>query len=212
MDNEILITVVVPTRNRVETLKYCLKTLITQHDKNLQILVCDNSTNNKTEKLVSKLDHPITYIRTKSLLSMTENWNYAMEYVAGDYVIYIGDDDGMAVNGICNLRKVISESKELAFTWNTCEYQWPIDQNNAEVISESKATVGYKVLDLREKALNVMRNGGWVYYVLPGLYDSCLSYSIIEKIIKTNGKVLKQHNLICLVQCLFLTIQVNMFS
>lgn len=53
---------------------------------------------------------------------MTDNWNYAMEYVSGDYVIYIGDDDGMAVNGICNLRKVISESKKLAFTWNTCEY------------------------------------------------------------------------------------------
>jgi glycosyltransferase involved in cell wall biosynthesis len=191
MKKEFVITIVIPTRNRVETLSYCLKTIITQNDKNLQVLVCDNSTNNETQSLVSKLNYPITYIRTKSLLSMTENWNYAMKFVDGDYVIYIGDDDGIAVDGISNLRKVIKESNELAFTWNTCEYQWPIDEFNAKVISEFTATEGYEKYDLRRKARDVMCKGGWFYYELPGLYHSCIAYSIIDKIIKKNGSVFK---------------------
>jgi len=121
---------------------------------------------------------------------MTDNWNYAFDAVTGEYVIYIGDDDGLTVNGIKNLRNAIKRYPIGSYKWNTTEYQWPIDDIKAKVISKPQRGRGYKVYNLTKFAKFVMANGGWLYYKLPGVYHAAVKKSILDQIKRKNGGTL----------------------
>ena len=177
------ISIVVPTRNRIETLKHCLKTILHQDYKNIEILICDNSVNNLTENYVSKLsDQRIVYIRSSSPLSMTDNWNLAYKHITGDYVIYIGDDDGLVQGSIKKLVNLIIESPADAYKWQTTEYQWPIDEFPPMLISVAQNPVNPTKVDIKQHGREIMRLGGWQYYRLPGIYHAALSKKTLDSI------------------------------
>ncbi|MDC1263071.1 glycosyltransferase [Planktomarina temperata] len=201
MNNHLKISIVVPTRNRADTLEYCLHTILNQNDDNFEIVISDNSTDDLTKRLVDSFsDSRIIYTKSPALLSMTDNWNYAYQSVTGDYVIYIGDDDGLTVGGLASLRKAISANPAEAYKWNTTEYQWPIDTRDAEIVSLAKKIKTNKTINLHKYAAFVMRNGGWMYYRLPGVYHASIKKDVLDKIKAHNdGK-------------LFLTTQPDLFA
>jgi len=194
------ISIVIPTRNRVETLKYSLQTVLSQNDPSFEIIVSDNSTDELTYELIKQIsDDRIVYVRTPNLLSMTDNWNHAFNAVNGDYVLYIGDDDGICVNGLGYLRTAIDKYSASAYKWNTSEYQWPIDDQSPKIISLASNPPKPIEYNLRLHARLVMRCGGWFYYKLPGVYHAAVKKSVMDKIEKSNnGK-------------LFLTTQPDLF-
>ena len=80
-----------------------------------EVIICDNSPNDETYKIVNLIsDDRVVYVRTPTLLSMTENWNYAFQYVSGNFTMYIGDDDGIFQPGFMNLIEKIRENNFLA--------------------------------------------------------------------------------------------------
>ena len=201
MNSSIKISIVIPTRNRPETLLYSLQTVLAQRDPNFEIVVSDNSDDNVTCSLINQLaDHRIVYVKTPTLLSMTDNWNHAFKAVSGDYVLYIGDDDGLCVDGLLNLRNAIDEFSACAYKWNTTEYQWPIDGHPAKVISFASNPSKNKTYNLKFHAEIVMRCGGWFYYKLPGVYHAAIKKSVLDSVERhNNGK-------------LFLTTQPDLFT
>ena len=100
-NSQVLITVVIPTRERALTLKHTLLTVLNQNTNNYQILICDNDSKDETYKVVNSfVDQRLTYINTKRRLSMCDNWDFALNYVKGEFVIFIGDDDALMPNAI----------------------------------------------------------------------------------------------------------------
>lgn len=201
MDKHFKISIVVPTRNRADTLEYCIQTILSQNDQYFEIVIADNSTDDLTKRLVDMIsDSRIIYTKSPQQLSMTDNWNFAYESVTGDYVIYIGDDDGLTVGGLACLREVIRSNPAEAYKWNLAEYQWPIDDRPAEIISIPAKVKTNKTINLRRFAAFVMKNGGWLYYRLPGVYHACIKKDVLDKIKAHNdGK-------------LFLTTQPDLFT
>ena len=195
------ISIVIPTRNRPETLLYSLQSVLAQRDPNFEIVVSDNSSDDLTFSLINQLaDHRIIYVKTPSLLSMTDNWNHAYKAVSGDYVLYIGDDDGLCVDGLITLRNAIDKFSACAYKWNTTEYQWPIDDHPAKVISFASNPSKNKKYNLKFHAGIVMRCGGWFYYKLPGVYHSAIKKSVLDSIQSHNNGLL------------FLTTQPDLFT
>jgi glycosyltransferase involved in cell wall biosynthesis len=87
-------SVLLPTRNRLEYLKFAIASVIQQDYENWEIIVSDNNSTDDNEGYVRSLrDSRIKYFRTHSSVSVTENWNNALEKSSGDYVIMLGDDD-----------------------------------------------------------------------------------------------------------------------
>jgi hypothetical protein len=69
-------TVIVPTRERSETLRHTLATIVGQDYADLEILVSDNASEDETQDDVASFRDPrIRSIRTPRRLSMSRNWS-----------------------------------------------------------------------------------------------------------------------------------------
>lgn len=118
-------TVIIPTRERVDTLQWSLKTCTTQNYDNFEIIVSDNFSQDETRRLVeSDPDSRIRYINTGKRVSMTSNYEFALSHVTGDYVCIIGDDDGLMPNALNELNELLSNNYIEAISWKKPFYFW----------------------------------------------------------------------------------------
>jgi glycosyltransferase involved in cell wall biosynthesis len=120
-------SIVIPTRERAETLKYCLKTCIKQKEfENYEIVVSDNNSSPATKQVVDDLySDKIRYYSTGKTLAMHENFEFALSKAKGEYVIFLGDDDGMLLNGLNSLDQIIKKTNYKAIAWDWILYYWP---------------------------------------------------------------------------------------
>jgi glycosyltransferase involved in cell wall biosynthesis len=120
------LSIVVPTRNRCDTLRHTLRTIFAQKTSSIEIIVSDNFSDDGTGQYVSSLEDPrLKYINTGRRLSMSENWEFALKHCNGDFVTFIGDDDGFTPDGIEIALQHLERSGLPAIIWEKAEYCWP---------------------------------------------------------------------------------------
>jgi len=87
-------SVLLPTRNRLKYLKYAVASVLAQNYDQWEIIISDNDSEDNIAQYIESLnDARIKYFRTEKFVSVTENWNNALSYSSGEYVIMLGDDD-----------------------------------------------------------------------------------------------------------------------
>ena len=119
-------SVVIPTRNRADTLRVTLATCLEQEFDDYEIIVCDNCSPPSTKAVVDDFATPrIRYVRSDVSLAMVENWNLAAEHARGEFVIYLGDDDGLMPYALGELDRLFRQHDVGAIRWNWAVYSWP---------------------------------------------------------------------------------------
>lgn len=95
-----LLTIAIPTWNRAEFLALNLKTLCKQIENcnlyDIELLVSDNDSEDKTQLIVQKIiqqGHPIRYVRNKKNIGSDKNIAQCFNLASGNYVLILGDDD-----------------------------------------------------------------------------------------------------------------------
>ena len=89
-------SVLLPTRNRLSLLKLAVETVRRQTYDNWEIIISDNDSTDPIKEWVDGLgDNRIHYFRTEGFVPVTDNWNNAHSRATGDYVLMLGDDDGL---------------------------------------------------------------------------------------------------------------------
>lgn len=87
-------SVLLPTHNRLEYLRYAVETVLRQDYADWELIISDNdSTDDIAGYIQSVGDSRIKYYRTDRFVPVTDNWNNALQKSGGDYVIMLGDDD-----------------------------------------------------------------------------------------------------------------------
>jgi glycosyltransferase involved in cell wall biosynthesis len=108
--------VLLPTRNRLELLKYAIETVRRQDYEDWEVIVSDNDSEEDVQGYIRSLDEPrIKYYRTNEFVSVTDNWNNALEKSSGDYIIMLGDDD-------CLMKRYFTRIKDLAETYDNPDF------------------------------------------------------------------------------------------
>jgi len=119
-----VLSVIIPTRNRVDTAILCAKHILSYPDPDIELIVHDCSTNKELSDKITELSDPrLRYFHVEDC-AMTTNWNLAIEKVRGEYVTIIGDDDGISAEMIKASRwaskngvEAINSPKPAAFFW-----------------------------------------------------------------------------------------------
>ena len=89
-------SVLLPTRNRIDLLRYAIESVRRQDYSDWEIVVSDNASEEDVRGYVTSLgDSRIRYVRTESFVPVTENWNNVLRHASGDYVLMLGDDDAI---------------------------------------------------------------------------------------------------------------------
>ncbi|NUM36864.1 MAG: glycosyltransferase family 2 protein [Candidatus Brocadiae bacterium] len=184
-------TVVIPTRERFDTLEHSLRTCVAQNYENLEILVSDNFSQDRTREIVeSYKDKRIRYINTGKRLGMTENYEFSLSHVKPEgYILYIGDDDGLLPDAIQGINTVVRETGTQVLRWDVAVYDWPtiatkkenwlyINSLDSEITKQDSASIIQNLLSFKS-----------AYQSLPLMYMySAVHYDIIKKIKDLSGK------------------------
>ena len=185
-------SIVVPTLNRGDTLKYTIDTIIDQDYESFELIVSDNCSSDETESIVraaQKKRANIRYIKPSRTLSMSQHWEFAIKHVLGKYVAFVGDDDGLMPGGLIVSERLLKENGEpdALGSLNT-EYHWPsspipFHSNIARI------PLGKRVLRLDTgESLQKLVQFEIDYHKLPNLYRGWISKNTIDKLsLKTNG-------------------------
>jgi len=118
-------SIIIPTRERCDTLRWSLKTCTEQNYDNLEIIVSDNLSRDATREVVeSNRDERIRYVNPGERLSMAHNYEFALSHATGDFVTIIGDDDAMTTNVLDEIAALIEDLQPNILTWDKANYTW----------------------------------------------------------------------------------------
>ncbi len=113
-------SVLLPTRNRLEYLRYAVETVRRQDYDDWEVIVSDNCSEEDVEGYVRSLADPrIKYYRTDSFVPVTDNWNNALEKSTGDYVIMLGDDDCLMQSFFSTVSRLVEEFDHPDFVYTS---------------------------------------------------------------------------------------------
>src|SRR5580692_212973 len=120
------VTVIIPTRERCETLQLALQTVCGQDFDDAEFIVSDNVSEDDTANVVAGFSDPrVRYIRTPKRLSMSDNYSFALGHARGTYVTILGDDDGLIPGALSVLAHWARATGTDAISWQEATYYWP---------------------------------------------------------------------------------------
>jgi glycosyltransferase involved in cell wall biosynthesis len=97
-----------PTRNRLEYLRFAVDSVLRQDDPDWELVISDNDSEDDIAGYVASLgDDRVRYVRTDSFVPVTENWNNALRHSTGDYFVMLGDDDALLPGYFAAMRRHI---------------------------------------------------------------------------------------------------------
>jgi glycosyltransferase involved in cell wall biosynthesis len=123
-----LISIVIPTRNRPDTLEVCLRAMRHHKSEAIEIVVQDNCSEQETVDIIhaaAKLDPRIRYSRAPYPSSQRHNFEHGLAATRGDYLSIIGDDDGYSMGSLDWLVGRLQQTPVDAVRWNLLHYIWP---------------------------------------------------------------------------------------
>ena len=187
-----LISVIIPTRERAKYLAYSVQTALAIQDENIEIIVSDNASTDDTAEVIGRLDDPrLRYIRTDRRLSMRQNFQFALDHAKGDYVIYFGDDDGILPQQFPALRAILERERPDGLSWSLPTYGWPqkdVAKKAAGVRFRKEMIFGTtEPIDARarKEATEACNLKNFTYY--PRLYHGAASRAYLQRLSNSDG-------------------------
>lgn len=129
-----MLSILIPTRNRLEYLKLAVQSVLRQDREDWQLVISDNRSEQDVEGFVAGLaDQRIVYRRTERVVPVTENWNRALALSEGEHTIMLGDDDALLPGYLSRMAELIERfdrpdviyTKALLFTYPGVDPQRP---------------------------------------------------------------------------------------
>lgn len=184
-------SVVIPTRERAETLRHALRTCLDQNFDDYEIIVSDNFSSSKTAEVVAEASSArVRCVRTPAPLAMSTNWEFGVSHARGEYVILLGDDDGLMPYALKELDALTRQSPAArAIRWDAAYYTWPSfaipGQGNFLRVPLGR---GLREVDSMQMIRAVIEFREF-YTALPMLYNSAVHRNVLEEMRKRSGRV-----------------------
>lgn len=108
------LSVVIPVKDNNGTLEYTLRSALEQDYQNLEVIVSNNSRQKSIRDLASKLTDPrVVLVEPEIEMRFSEDWEFALSNITGDYVTVQGDDDAIVPSRL-NVASQIIKNYELS--------------------------------------------------------------------------------------------------
>jgi glycosyltransferase involved in cell wall biosynthesis len=119
--------IIIPTRNRFETLKFSIQTCLIQNYENLEIIISDNASTDNTRYILNDFsDSRLKYQRSETLLPMLYSWEFALTAVKEPgFVHFMGDDNGLTIDAVERVFEITRQTKLKIVLSSLIQYTWP---------------------------------------------------------------------------------------
>lgn len=126
-------SIVVPVYNVEKYIRKCLESLLRQSYDNFEVIIVDDGSTDDSYKIIDeyvKKDSRFKSFKKKNG-GLSDARNFGVNYVTGDYLLFVDSDDYIAADLLLNLKNVLDEKKVdlVAFNSIVCD-------DNSNVISK----------------------------------------------------------------------------
>lgn len=195
-NNNPLLSIVIPTKDRYYYLKHLIELIKSFNSKEIEIVVQDNTSDNKEiVEYLDNLNYPqLKYFHTKEQIPISLNSDLSIRNSTGQYVCFIGDDDGVT-KYILDCCKWMKSSGIECVVPEGYSYNWP-DANELAAVKglERGGTIFWKepsseirIVNTKDALHTLFKKGCTERAVLPLLYHAVVKRSALDKIWDTCG-------------------------
>ena len=185
-----ILSIIIPTKNRYATLFSLVDTLLGFDDQEIEIIIQDNSDDNTAALLFiadRRTKTALKYFHDPRDLSVIENSDLAVLNSSGEYVCFIGDDDGVMpfITDVVRWMKLKEYKALKSFKPN---YYWPNQRSNilSNDISGNLNLKNFdykiRIIKCREALDYTLSKGGTSIKMLPCLYHGIVARISLNKI------------------------------
>lgn len=188
---EILLSIVIPTKNRYSTLIKLTNVLgqIFKDESDVEIVIQDNSEDNTEilHFLQEKNWANIKYYFTREWVSVVDNCHNGILNSKGIYVTMIGDDDAVTKQ-IVEIARIMKLNNLDTCGCNCPLYRWPAafikNKQSYEFILSKKI---FEVVDVQKELVKILRRGLQSKSKLPCVYHGIVSRKLLDEIYQKSG-------------------------
>lgn len=188
-----LLSIVVPTKNRYYYLKYLIQLIDGLHSDEVEMVIQDNSDDNTEFVEYLNANHLdfIHYDYVKGQIPMSDNSDRGILNSTGEYICFLGDDDGLTKYTI-DVVKWMKKNGIEAVKPADCTYFWP-DAKEGRGVTRS-ADINYKTFTGRVMYLTplnelkkVLKDGIPNRGDMPLAYHAMVSREALDRIYQKCG-------------------------
>ena len=133
--NEPLVSIIIPTHNNETTIKRAVESVLNQSYKNVEVIVIDDFSSDKTSEVVSSIKDPrVRLIKNEINLKAGLSRNVGMDNAKGEYIGFLDGDDIYTTCKIEDNLKFLNEHPEFTGVFGLVvpmsEKDKPIDRIN----------------------------------------------------------------------------------
>lgn len=188
----IILSVVVPTKNRYFYLDYLLRYFISITSSKIELIIQDNSDDEDSSQnikadLLQYSDSRIHYYKLDHQLSQTQNCDLAISKASGEWITMIGDDDIFSKYLVEYCEKWSTLGYEAVLP-NKASYIWPdvkprlYKSSSSGVLRTESYSGNIKYIDASKLAAKVTKLGGTQILDLPRVYHGVVKREILKKV------------------------------
>lgn len=137
--NQPLVTIGIPTYNRVEMLKRSIECALNQDYENIEVIVSDNASTDGTETLCKYYSDnyaQFRYVRHPVNRGATVNFSTALNMASGKFFMWLGDDDWIDSNYVSScIQHLINDSNTTLVSGVPVYYRYGKKQYDGKIFS-----------------------------------------------------------------------------
>ena len=194
----LLLSIVIPTKNRYETLLPTLDALLDNiMGTSYEIVVQDNSDNPATAQtyLEKRSDARVQYAHQPGLISIVANTEEALSRARGEYITFIGDDDLVAPNILDFVQTFFDRNLDAViyppayYWWPSVRFVTPTKYHQPGALWYPSATSTFEQrIDTRAELNRVTSQGAVALFDLPKVYHGIVRRRVLEAIKTRTGR------------------------
>lgn len=190
MNNKIL-SIIIPTKNRSYYVLDCIKSILDIKEENFEIIIQDNSDDDSLKNEIKENfnDERVIYNYVKESLSFVENFSQGLKLSTGDYVVFIGDDDGVSPQLIEFVNWAKKNNLDSIQYNRSISYLWPEVKNNYGSLTMRGFKFKIKEINAEKNLNKMLLKGDFIYnqYNLVEFYHGIVKRELFEKIHAETG-------------------------
>jgi glycosyltransferase involved in cell wall biosynthesis len=191
-------SIIIPAKNGGQYLQACIKSILCQRG-DYELIVSDDHSLDGTPEFLASLRHPsVMVLSPPKSLSMAEHWEWALSHATGEWLIFVGQDDGLQSyffeHAECltksaqkhNLRAIMSS--RAYFFWPGYEFVY------GDIAVSYRAFRHEKIYSTKWQTLRALLSFQH-YFEMPQMYTSSLFHRTLldDAKSKMGGKVFNAH-------------------
>lgn len=131
-----LVTIGIPTYNRVESLRGAIGSALAQDYPSLEVVISDNGSSDGTEaycRSLERTDPRVRYVRQTQNLGILPNFGAVLDAAAGRYFMWLADDDRIDPNYVSECVAVLDAEPGTVLVAGRASLRFPDGSTMADV-------------------------------------------------------------------------------